>query len=77
MAPLSYAVVGGPPDDWHGLSVFDAVGNEVKDVIEVNAAEGWLIRHRRDDQGNVFVEGDEVAKERITGTFTIKRPSEI
>lgn len=76
MTDLTYAVVGGPPVDWHGLRVFDADGNEIENVVEVNAAEGWLIRCKVDENGNVYAEGDEVARERITGAFTIKRPGE-
>lgn len=70
---IPYAVAGGPPDDWFGLSVFDRSGNEIKNVVEVNVAEGWLIRHRLDNAGRSFVENDEIATERIEGDFTVVR----
>lgn len=74
---LTYAIVGGPPADWYDLRVFDADGNKIKEVVEVNTTEGWLIRHRVDEKGDLIVENDEVATERIAGAFTIKRTSEL
>jgi len=70
---ITYAKVNGPPDDWHGLSVFDRQGNEIKSVVEVNTAEGWLIRHKLDGAGRPVVEGEEIVNERVEGDFTIVR----
>lgn len=76
---LTYAVVGGPPDDWNGLTIFDLdTWKEVKEVIEANTVEGWLVRLRRNDDGQFFIDpehSDEVAKERLTGRFEIRRPA--
>lgn len=76
MGQLTYAVVGGPPVDWHGLRVFDATGAEMERVVEVDATEGWLVRMKLDEHGHPFTENDEVVTERIEGQFTIKRPGE-
>ncbi len=53
---IQYARVGGPPDDWNGLVVWDlARDEEIKEVREVNVAEGWVRRYTlaRDRAGNV------------------------
>lgn len=75
--PLTYAVVGGPPDDWNGLLVFDLdSGEEVREVIEVDTSEGWLVRLKRDENGQFFIDPDapdEAAKERLEGRFEIRR----
>jgi len=76
--PITYAKAGGPPDDWHGLRVFDLdTGAEIERVEEVNAAEGWLIRANLDERGYVYPDPekpDEIARERIKGRFEIRRP---
>lgn len=73
-AEISYAKVHGPPADWRGLCVFDAdTGEEIQDVIEVDASNGWLVRYKMGDDGHAFIEGDEVAKETLTGRFRIER----
>lgn len=77
---ITYAKVGGPPDDWCGLRVFDRdSGAEVLDVLEANAAEGWLIRLARDEAGEFYAVGQggdaEAAVERLEGRFEIRRPS--
>lgn len=75
---ITYAKVDGPPDDWFALRIFDTrTGDELFDVVEVNAAEGWLVRAARNDAGEFYLSGDpadpEVAKERIDGAFEIRR----
>ena len=78
MSDITYAVVGGPPHDWRGLKIFELVtGSEVRDVLEVNTAEGWLIRYVRDESGMIFIDPkrpDEAARQRIEGSFEIRRP---
>ena len=78
MKTLTYAIVGGPPEDWRGLVIVDLeTGREVRDVVEVNSAEGWLIRFRRNEQGHVYLDPDrpdEAARERLTGKFEIRYP---
>lgn len=42
----AYAKVGGPPDEWWGIHVFDLdTGEEILGVIEINCEEGFLVRH--------------------------------
>lgn len=78
MEAITYAVVDGPPDDWRGLKIFDLdTGQEVDQVVEVNVAEGWMIRYRKDENGRIFIDPDqpdEAAKERIEGRFEIRCP---
>lgn len=77
MGAITYAKAGGPPDDWCGLKVFDLdTGEEVTEVDEVNAAEGWLVRAKTDENGNIFLDetGLEIGRERLSGHFEIRRP---
>ena len=74
LKPLRYAKVGGPPHDWLGLLVLDAVtGETVQEVVEVDCDEGWLIRLAKDADGKYIHDGDRVATERIGGQFLIVR----
>jgi hypothetical protein len=79
VSEIVYAKVDGPPDNWHGLRIIDLdTGQEVLDVIEVNAAEGWLISYKRNSAGNFFLDPakpDEIARQRVEGRFEIRRPS--
>lgn len=78
MKTILYAVVGGPPSDWHGLRVFGADGVQIKDVVEVNASEGWLVRFKRASNGSFFLDDQgDAARERIEGRFTIRRPADL
>jgi hypothetical protein len=77
---LDYALTGGPPDNWQGVRVFDLdTGLEVRDVVECNAVEGWLIRAKLNEEGEIYTvgEGDdaEVAQERIDGRFILVPPT--
>jgi hypothetical protein len=76
--PITYAKAGGPPDDWHGLKIYDLdTGQEVTQAEEVNAAEGWLIRAKLNDRGMIYIDpekGDEIARERLEGRYEIRRP---
>lgn len=73
---LTYAKVGGPPDDWFGLTIIDLDTNAgVFGVVEVNTAEGWLVRHKRGTDGMIETAGDSVVHERIVGRFKIVRPT--
>lgn len=58
--PLTYAKADGPPDDWMLLKVIDAdTGEEITDVVEVNTAEGWLVRYVIDPEtGSPVLEGE-------------------
>ena len=79
--PITYAKVGGPPAGWSGLIIIDmSTGAEVPDVIEVSAVEGWLVRANRDEQGCIYADPDkpdEVATERLVGSFEIRRPAQL
>lgn len=75
-AEITYAKVGGPPEGWRDLRVVDLdTGTELGGVLEVNTAEGWLVRHVKDESG--YFKIDKVkgqwVKERITGRFGIRR----
>lgn len=60
---ITYAKVGGPPEDWSKLQVRDRATGEIVDkVVEVNSAEGWLVTHG--------------AEGRTFGKFTIERQPE-
>jgi len=73
---ITYAKAGGPPHPWHGLRVFDLdTGKEIADVEEVDAGAGWLIRAKRDADGQLYLEGDEIARERLEGRFQIRPPT--
>ncbi|GEM_PF-2759377 len=77
MSRITYAKAGGPPTYWRGLKVFDLEsGREVTKVVEVNAAEGWLLRFREDERGQMFEDPNSpghAAQERLSGHFKIVR----
>ncbi|MBY8826096.1 hypothetical protein [Sphingomonas colocasiae] len=73
MTDVTYACVGGPPDNWFNLLIVDADGVEIRDVVEVNAAEGWLVRCLRDANGRPIPGDDGYATERLEGQFRIER----
>lgn len=65
---LTYAVVGGPPDDWAELEVINLdSGLPVEFCVEVNTVEGWVIVSVRNEARTRF---DNV---RIEGRFEIRR----
>lgn len=73
--PLTYAKVYGPPDTWYDCRIFDLdTGEEIDRVLEVNAAEGWVIRFAVDANGHPIRNGDDWARERLDGRFEIRRP---
>lgn len=71
---IGYAKVEGPPFNWNQLRIIDANGHEMKEVIEVNAEDGWLIRYKTDDYGYIIVDRlkGEAVTERIEGEFRIE-----
>jgi hypothetical protein len=76
LKPLRYAKVDyGPPEDWMGVLVLDvATGEAVKNVVEVDCDEGWLLRCARDSRGFVYANADgEVTLERLEGRFVLVR----
>jgi hypothetical protein len=75
---ITYAKVGGPPDNWPNVIIIDkATGAEVRDVMEVDALGGWLVRYRRHPDGSHVLGLDEKGytiweRERIEGDFEIR-----
>lgn len=70
---VTYAKVGGPPDDWQQLQVrdLDSDGNNLVDgVVEVNTEEGWC---EVVDRQAPRAEGEPLPTRRVTGRFVIER----
>ena len=66
----TYAKAGGPPVDWIDVSVtFN--GDKSSDWIEVDSAKGWGIRYKRDERGELVIECDDLATERVEGNFVL------
>lgn len=75
MGQITFARVDGPPHNWRSLKITNlATGTEVRDVVEVDTEERYLIRLRRDPRGELVLAENkqEVARERITGDFEIE-----
>ena len=73
--PLRYARVGGPPDNWQGLKIFnEETGAEIDSVVEVDCDLGFIVCHARNEDGEPFVDPQtgEVVVERIEGRFRIE-----
>lgn len=52
--PILYAKAGGPPANWRDLRVVAvATGKELRDVIEANAFDGWVVQRVRDGAGKL------------------------
>lgn len=74
MGQITFARMTGPPDSWAVLEVINLLtGTQVRDVIEVDTVERYLIRYRRDPRGQLIIKGAEPDRERITGDFEIRR----
>lgn len=59
--PILYVKAGGPPKNWKSVRVIrKANGQEVRDVVEANAHEGWLDQAVRDKAG--AIERDKVGR---------------
>jgi len=77
-AEITYAKVGGPPDCWSDLRIFDCLnGAEVKGVIEIDTEAGWLERFKRGLDGQLVrnADRDGYEVERIEGEFRIELPA--
>lgn len=73
----TYACAGGPPHDWDRLEVWDLVEERlIPEVVEVNTAEGWLIRYAKGPDGKPIVDGTgndaELRKEKVNGRFLLR-----
>lgn len=71
---ITYAKVGGPPDNWMHLRVRDLkTGELVNEVVQVNAAEGWLRRYKQVNGKPVLDPASHsLVIERIRGRFAIE-----
>lgn len=70
---VTYAKAGGPPDDWRGLAIIDLdTGQEVLDVTEVDTVAGWLVSYKRNAEGSYYLDGDQIARQRIEGRYQIR-----
>lgn len=68
---ITYAKVGGPPDDWERLQVRDTESGALVDsVIEVNTEEGWALISRRDRWRPGM---EDIPTEKLIGNFAIER----
>lgn len=47
-------------------------GELVKDVIEADTDEGYILRAKRNEAGDIFIDGDEYATERLEGVVTVE-----
>lgn len=51
---MTYVKFGGPPEDWKNISVIHLPsGQQMRYVLEANAEEGWVRRHKQDAAGNL------------------------
>lgn len=80
--PLTYARApqggadSGAPWDWFNVEVIDLdTGEKLNGVIEVNAAEGWLVRYARTANGDLKLDptGEYLVSERVEGRFELRR----
>lgn len=73
-AKITYAK-GGETPGGEFLEVFNLdTGEKIDDVAEVNCDEGWLVRYRHDEDGNLIPNWDkgECETEKLTGRFEIR-----
>lgn len=75
MSQITYAKANDP--ECRGLRVFDLdTGAEIMDVYEVDTTAGYVLHAKRNEKGCIYANGDEIATERLTGNFIIRRPEE-
>ena len=70
MPDITYAKVGGPPDNWAALQVRDLDSGDLVEAVEVNAAEGWAIVHEKPLR--IDRQTDTLATTRVEGRFSIE-----
>jgi hypothetical protein len=63
-ASITFAKVGGPPNDWRNLQIFDG-DEKVADCIEVNTVAGYALVHARDAQARFELDGEKLAVRRL------------
>lgn len=75
MSEITYANANNP--ECRGLRVFDRdSGAEIMDVYEVDTTAGYVVHAKRNEKGSIYADGDEIATERLSGNFVIRRPEE-
>lgn len=71
---VTYAKIGGPPDDWQQLTIVDLdTGRHLDNVIEIDTANGWAIVYPKDEAGRFLERDGRWITEMITGRFEIRR----
>jgi hypothetical protein len=71
-AVADYATVGGPPENWNEITVVNTeTGEEVVDIVEVNAPEGWAVINCISQNGHRIVFNGQPVTKRIEGDFKI------
>lgn len=76
MREISYAKVGEIHEGAasYDVKVIGADGQEITNVVEANAREGWLIRYVRDDGGELVIRDDDFAFEKVFTSFKLLVP---
>lgn len=75
---ITYAKAGGPPDNWREITVLNVeTGEEVVDIVEVNATEGWAVINAISENGHRIVFNGTAVTKRIEGKFRIIPKSEL
>ena len=72
---ITFAKVGGPPDDWADLRVIDLAtdGEFIGSAIEVDTKAGYVIALRVDADGNPITEGGIKQTVKIHGRYKLER----
>ena len=68
---LTYAKVGGPPEDWTRLEVVDLASGNTVPAVEVNTVEEWAIVY--EEPSRIDKATGRLATQRIEGRFEIRR----
>lgn len=78
MREISYAKVGEIHEAAasYDVKVIGADGQEITDVVEANACEGWLVRYVRDGNGEFVIRDDELVLEKAFTSFKLFVPAD-
>ena len=69
---ITFAKVGGPPDDWNNLEIL-LDGKVINYVIEVDTEWGCATVFKLNEDGGVICDGEDFATETIFGNFEIRQ----
>lgn len=72
---ITFAKVGGPPDDWANLRIIDLATNEefIGSAIEIDTKAGYVIAYRMDANGNPMHERGKALTVKINGRYRLER----